>query len=128
MSPNLKCHPKWNNTKTAMSPKLKCHRNWNRTHFFQPQGEGLKNWENSGKDLSHIFFLLFMTFCSQLETNNTLQWSSDSLPPWWRIFCALKNVRTTFPLIVVPKSLGENYMDPGSESATYEEKNLNLFS
>ena len=27
----MKCHKKWNVTKTEMSPKLKCHQNWNVT-------------------------------------------------------------------------------------------------
>ena len=44
---------------------------------------------------------------------------------WWYIFCVLKFVRTTFWQIVVSQSWGdcsimwENFMNPGSESATY---------
>ena len=64
MSPKLKCHQNWNDTKTEMSPKLnvtkaemsiklKCHRNWNVTRTeMLPKLKCHQNWNVTETEIS----------------------------------------------------------------------------
>ena len=80
--------------------------------------------EDSGTDLCHSFFLIFITLSPQLEDNNTFPCAVTN------ILC-MKTVGTAFLCIVVFQSLGEcprintNFMVLGSMSATYVLKIFN---
>ena len=93
--------------------------------LFSNPGEKVWNAKETMEQICPTFFLHFMTFSPQLETNNALQCRSDSFPHMVLYILCVEIVRTTFRRIVVYQSRGdcsimwENCMDPGYQSATY---------
>ena len=75
--------------------------------LFSNPGDKVQKARKTMGQICTTVLIIFMTFSPRLETNDTLQFSSESFPRMVTYIFVWKIVRTTFRRIVVSQSRGD---------------------